>query len=183
MRGTCTAMHPLDMDPRICCTPLPVPVRPQSPLRYRHVHRPPPPPRPARPHRDRQIDQTVDPVRITISGTPHALNLAVSMIQDVVRGTFKGFALLRQSTLMNSGAYPGQQPAPRPVYAPGYGLIPPSQLYGGEAAPQALNAAAYQPVPGGGLPRLGMGMGMQQAAAYHYFQQPQMAPSQLVMVG
>lgn len=131
-----------------------------------------------------QIDQTVDPVRITISGTPHALNLAVSMIQDVVRGTFKGFALLRQSTLMNSGAYPGQQqqPAARPVYAPGYGLIPPSQIYGTDAAPQALNAAAFQAAPGA-LPRLGMGMGMQQPATYHYFQQPQMAPSQLVMQG
>ena len=66
-----------------------------------------------------QIDQTVDPVRITISGTPHALSLTVSMVRDIISGCFKGFALLRQSTQMNS-AYPAQmaQPVPRPVYAP-----------------------------------------------------------------
>lgn len=78
-----------------------------------------------------QIDQTVEPTKVTISGTPHSLSLAVSMVTDIVKGTFKGFALLRQIT--NPG---GGRPAPvgnpmaqpRPVYAPGYGLIPPSQV-------------------------------------------------------
>jgi predicted RNA-binding protein YlqC (UPF0109 family) len=78
-----------------------------------------------------QIDQTVEPTKVTISGTPHSLSLAVSMVTDIVKGTFKGFALLRQIT--NAGVRPaGIPPAPmaqpRPVYAPGYGLIPPSQV-------------------------------------------------------
>jgi len=45
-----------------------------------------------------QIDQTVEPTKVTISGTPHSLSLAVSMVTDIVKGTFKGFALLRQVT-------------------------------------------------------------------------------------
>jgi rRNA processing protein Krr1/Pno1 len=78
-----------------------------------------------------QIDQTVEPTKVTISGTPHSLSLAVSMVTDIVKGTFKGFALLRQVT--NAGARPmpaAPMAQPRPVYAPGYGLIPPSQASG-----------------------------------------------------
>ncbi|EFJ40519.1 hypothetical protein VOLCADRAFT_99702 [Volvox carteri f. nagariensis] len=77
-----------------------------------------------------QIDQTCDPTKIAISGTPQSLSLALSMVNDIVRGTFKGFALLRQAT-GHSSRGPSQL-ATKPVYAPGYGLIPPSQLYGGE---------------------------------------------------
>jgi rRNA processing protein Krr1/Pno1 len=80
-----------------------------------------------------QIDQTVEPTKVTISGTPHSLSLAVSMVTDIVKGTFKGFALLRQIT--NAGVRPMGMAAPmaqpRPVYAPGYGLIPPSQVGSG----------------------------------------------------
>jgi len=78
-----------------------------------------------------QIDQTVDPTKVTISGIPHSLSLAVSMVTDIMKGTFKGFALLR--TLPggpNAPVLPNGMAQPRPVYAPGYGLIPPSQLYG-----------------------------------------------------
>jgi rRNA processing protein Krr1/Pno1 len=79
-----------------------------------------------------QIDQTVEPTKVTISGTPHSLSLAVSMVTDIVKGTFKGFALLRQIT--NAGVRPmgitAPMAQPRPVYAPGYGLIPPSQVWG-----------------------------------------------------
>jgi rRNA processing protein Krr1/Pno1 len=94
-----------------------------------------------------QIDQTVEPTKVTISGTPHSLSLAVSMVTDIVKGTFKGFALLRQITNPGGGGVVPQPPMlapprvpgpgaplgnpmahPRPVYAPGYGLIPPSQV-------------------------------------------------------
>lgn len=78
-----------------------------------------------------QIDQTVEPTKVTISGTPHSLSLAVSMVTDIVKGTFKGFALLRQITNPSSaraGGLPNSMAQPRPVYAPGYGLIPPSQV-------------------------------------------------------
>lgn len=70
-----------------------------------------------------QIDQTVDPMKVTISGTPESLRLAVSMVSDIVNGTFKGFAMLRQ--IANN---PDTGVLCQPVYAPGYGLIPPSQV-------------------------------------------------------
>lgn len=68
---------------------------------------------------------------VTISGTPHSLSLAVSMVTDIVKGTFKGFALLRQITNpggARAGPLANPMAQPRPVYAPGYGLIPPSQV-------------------------------------------------------
>lgn len=71
-----------------------------------------------------QIDQTVDPMKVTISGTPESLSMAVSMVTDIVNGTFKGFAMLRQiANTPDSG-----EALCQPVYAPGYGLIPPSQV-------------------------------------------------------
>jgi hypothetical protein len=70
---------------------------------------------------------------VTISGTPHSLSLAVSMVTDIVKGTFKGFALLRQianpsPAPVRPGPLGNAMAQPRPVYAPGYGLIPPSQV-------------------------------------------------------
>ncbi|GFR51706.1 hypothetical protein Agub_g14151 [Astrephomene gubernaculifera] len=97
-----------------------------------------------------QIDQTCDPTKIAISGTPQNLNLALSMVHDIVRGTFKGFALLRQATGHCSKG--PQQIASRPVYAPGYGLIPPSQLYGSGDAGAMLHAAAAGFLTPRGLP-------------------------------
>ena len=71
-----------------------------------------------------QIDQAVDPMKVTITGAPRSLQLAVSMVKDIVTGSFRGFALLRQvSTNAPEPAAPYQ-----PVYAPGYGLIPPSKV-------------------------------------------------------
>ncbi|PNW72685.1 hypothetical protein CHLRE_15g640200v5 [Chlamydomonas reinhardtii] len=136
-----------------------------------------------------QIDQTSDPTKIAISGNPHSLNMALSMVHDIVRGTFKGFALLRQATGHSNR---GPQPlSNKPVYAPGYGLVPPSQLYGGTgdiasaqvvgpppAAAAAMGlisttpvaAAAAGVVAGGGgmLAAGGGGMGQQQAAGGGY---------------
>lgn len=53
------------------------------------------------------------------------------MVTDIVKGTFKGFALLRQITNpggARAGPLANPMAQPRPVYAPGYGLIPPSQV-------------------------------------------------------
>ncbi|GIL81268.1 hypothetical protein Vretimale_1168 [Volvox reticuliferus] len=82
-----------------------------------------------------QIDQSVDPTRVSISGAAYSVNLAVSIVTDIIRGSFKGFALLRQATRPANGrnGYPAFT-EPRPVYAPGYGLIPASQLYDDRAA-------------------------------------------------
>ncbi|PSC68898.1 Calvin cycle CP12, partial [Micractinium conductrix] len=74
-----------------------------------------------------QIDQSTDPTRVTIAGSPQSLQLAVSMVNDIVRGTFKGFAMLRQIALSTS--QPGMPGfgQPQPVYVQGYGFVPPSQ--------------------------------------------------------
>lgn len=73
-----------------------------------------------------------DPCTVTISGNPQSLSLAISMCTDIIKGTFKGFALLRSHTNPSvgtpRGGFPSQMIAQRPVYAPGYGLIPPSQV-------------------------------------------------------
>lgn len=76
-----------------------------------------------------QIDQSTDPTRVTIAGSPQSLQLAVSMVNDIVRGTFKGFAMLRQIALSTS--QPGMPGfgQPQPVYVQGYGFVPPSQVY------------------------------------------------------
>ncbi|EFN59102.1 hypothetical protein CHLNCDRAFT_137888 [Chlorella variabilis] len=76
-----------------------------------------------------QIDQSTDPTRVTIAGSPQSLQLAVSMVNDIVRGTFKGFAMLRQIAL--STTQPGMPGfgQPQPVYVQGYGFVPPSQVY------------------------------------------------------
>jgi hypothetical protein len=111
-----------------------------------------------------QVNQLEDPCQITVSGTMQSLSLSVPMVSDIINGSFKGFALLRQlaaisasnpvaSNVMTSFAHPEtmmtssitfnqqehhhlfsqQQHLPtsstvihRPVYAPGYGLIPPT---------------------------------------------------------
>ena len=89
-----------------------------------------------------QIDQTVDPMKVTISGPPRSLELAVSMVTDIVTGTFKGFALLRQIA-----TNPPDPMSPyQPVYAPGYGLIPPSQVrrhVGGASAAGAVGGDVF----------------------------------------
>lgn len=48
-----------------------------------------------------------------------------------MRGTFKGFAMLRQIAL--SSSQPGMPGfgQPQPVYVQGYGFVPPSQVRGG----------------------------------------------------
>jgi hypothetical protein len=94
------------------------------------------------------------PTEVTISGTPHSLSLAVSMVTDIVKGTFKGFALLRQMTNPGgprAGPLANPMAQPRPVYAPGYGLIPPSQVrrarlsQGWLGAIKGLPPASYKP--------------------------------------
>lgn len=72
---------------------------------------------PWRPASPMQIDQSTDPTRVTIAGSPQSLQLAVSMVNDIVRGTFKGFAMLRQIAISTSQqAALGQYGQPQPVY-------------------------------------------------------------------
>lgn len=94
-----------------------------------------------------QIDQSTDPTRVTIAGSPQSLQLAVSMVNDIVRGTFKGFAMLRQIAIGTQGPIApfGQ---PQPVYVQGYGFVPPSQVYNPE---DALSASLMRNSPTGTL--------------------------------
>lgn len=74
-----------------------------------------------------QIDQSTDPMKVTVSGTTESVTLAISMVNDIVNGTFKGFAMLRQAY---NEQVKSDSKGSQPVYAPGYGLIPPSQQVG-----------------------------------------------------
>lgn len=71
-----------------------------------------------------QIDQSGDPCLVTIAGSADSVNLAQSMIRDIVSGHFKGFALLRQLTSKTVG---GDLMHPQPIYLEGYGFVPLSQ--------------------------------------------------------
>ncbi|MEW5304911.1 MAG: hypothetical protein WDW36_007488 [Sanguina aurantia] len=126
-----------------------------------------------------QVDQSTEPCRVSISGPPYSLSLAVSMVQDIISGSFKGFALLRQTSRPATGdsslqlprpgqQYPSnqhlqfqqQQNEPRPVYAPGYGLIPASQLYEERSTvptygPRGLMMEAQMNLLQGGYPMQG----------------------------
>ncbi|KAJ9505789.1 hypothetical protein QJQ45_030201 [Haematococcus lacustris] len=85
-----------------------------------------------------QIDQSTEPTRVTVSGALQSLTLAINMISDISNGSFKGFALLRQMVQQPRPPIPTFSTFPhgtaqystqlRPMYAPGYGLIPPSQV-------------------------------------------------------
>jgi predicted RNA-binding protein YlqC (UPF0109 family) len=90
-----------------------------------------------------QIDQSTDPTRVTIAGSPQSLQLAVSMVNDIVRGTFKGFAMLRQIAMAaNPAAGPYAQP--QPVYVQGYGFVPPSQVFAPE---ESLGSSLVRAAP------------------------------------
>ena len=96
-----------------------------------------------------ELDQTLDPATIVIAGRPEWIQLARSVIQDILAGTFKGFALLRQlaqssgeattSALSQAGPLDDQY-----VYSPGFGLFPKRQLF---AAPVATTAGLLQQLP------------------------------------
>ncbi|KAI8110993.1 hypothetical protein M9434_004567 [Picochlorum sp. BPE23] len=50
-----------------------------------------------------QIDQSTDPTRVTIAGSRQSLQLAISMVSDIIKGRFKGFAMLRQIAISSDG--------------------------------------------------------------------------------
>lgn len=88
-----------------------------------------------------QIDQSTDPTRVTIAGSSQSLQLAISMVSDIIKGKFKGFAMLRQIATANEmaqqhGGMSGM--ASQPVYVQGYGFMPPNQtVTNGYLSPRA----------------------------------------------
>lgn len=88
-----------------------------------------------------QIDQSTDPTRVTIAGSPQSLQLAISMVSDIIKGKFKGFAMLRQIATANEmaqqhGGMSGM--ASQPVYVQGYGFMPPNHtVTNGYLSPRA----------------------------------------------
>jgi rRNA processing protein Krr1/Pno1 len=87
-----------------------------------------------------EIDQTLDPSQIIILGSSaESVQLAESIVQDIVNGKFKGFALLRQLVTNQAAAHSSSSPSPSStpqssfsaeqyVYAPGFGLFPQRQV-------------------------------------------------------
>ena len=66
------------------------------------------------------------------------------MVNDIVRGTFKGFAMLRQIALATTQPGMPGYGQPQPVYVQGYGFVPPSQVYNPDdplAAAQMLRSS------------------------------------------
>jgi predicted RNA-binding protein YlqC (UPF0109 family) len=93
-----------------------------------------------------QIDQSTDPTRVTIAGSPQSLQLAVAMVSDIVRGTFKGFAMLRQIAMATAvQSTLGPMGPPQPMYVQGYGFLPPSQAVGGSQMPGDFQHAGNMP--------------------------------------
>eukprot|EP00890_Picochlorum_soloecismus_P004181 jgi/Picsp_1/4764/NSC_02132-R1_protein len=93
-----------------------------------------------------QIDQSTDPTRVTIAGSPQSLQLAVSMVSDIVRGTFKGFAMLRQIAMASAVQNTlGPMAPPQPMYVQGYGFLPPAQGVGGSQMPGDFQHAGNMP--------------------------------------
>jgi hypothetical protein len=69
------------------------------------------------------------------------------MVSDIVNGTFKGFALLRQMNSQNAmRPVLAEATPPMPVYAPRYGLIPLSQVYT-DPSTSVTNYSNLLPVP------------------------------------
>jgi len=96
-----------------------------------------------------ELDQTLDPATIVIAGRPKSIQLATSVIQDILAGTFKGFALLRQLSQSNSAATTSalSQAGPlddRYVYSPGLGLFPKRQLFAATSGHTVTAAAPLE---------------------------------------
>jgi rRNA processing protein Krr1/Pno1 len=80
-----------------------------------------------------QIDQSTDPTRVTLAGSPQSLQLAISMVSDIIKGKFKEFAMLRQIANAKEMVHQhgGNGMGTQPVYVQGYGFLPPAQSMGG----------------------------------------------------
>lgn len=70
-----------------------------------------------------QVNQRVEPVKVVVTGYPESVGVATSMINDILAGKFKGFALLRQL------AYNLHKQPTELTYAPGLGMLPRRQLH------------------------------------------------------
>lgn len=120
-----------------------------------------------------QIDQSCEPTKVTVAGSAQSLQLAVSMVRDIVAGNFKGFALLRQLTSGTGPQLPQgfeQLSQAQPVYVEGYGFVPPSQadllrsaavsgLGTPPLSPSALGGVPIGMLPGGDLLGIADGFG------------------------
>lgn len=94
-----------------------------------------------------EVDQTDDPSRVILIGTTESLRVAQGIVNDIIDGKFKGFALLRQLVASKSavgdgsmmtttsfcsdplGSTPSQRPESQYAYAPGVGLFPQRQVW------------------------------------------------------
>jgi predicted RNA-binding protein YlqC (UPF0109 family) len=90
-----------------------------------------------------EVDQKHDPAQVTILASPQAAQVAESIVKDIIAGTFKGFALLRDlvawrempPTKLGAAGLASSPPACRQdsseeealVYAPGIGVMPKRQ--------------------------------------------------------
>ncbi|KAK9815352.1 hypothetical protein WJX72_002168 [[Myrmecia] bisecta] len=92
-----------------------------------------------------QIDQTTDPMKVTVSGQPMAVDQALAAVMEIIAGGNPPFL---GGPGGPGGRGPGGYPPAYPAYSQGgYGG------YGGYAAPVPAPAPAYNYYPGAGYPQ------------------------------
>lgn len=72
-----------------------------------------------------EIDQGQDPPLTTAFRSEESVDLAISEFSDIISGTFKGFTMLRS---MAQHRAVQQNPLPRHVCRPGFGIVPGSEV-------------------------------------------------------
>lgn len=76
------------------------------------------------------IDQVLEPATLVILGSAESVHMATRIVHDIIAGTFKGFALLRQVAVVGqTGAEVAPAETRQFVYAPGFGMFPQRQLF------------------------------------------------------
>lgn len=108
-----------------------------------------------------EIDQLLDPSTIIILGSAESVQMATSIVQDIIAGSFKGFGLLRQVVVADQTAAapaaaaaaaeksrgPLSDASAQYVYAPGFGMFPQRQLFAGAAAAAATTTTTPATLP------------------------------------
>ncbi len=132
-----------------------------------------------------QIDQSIDPCRVSVTGTAEAVESAAAMVGDIAQGGSTvqyGYQVYAQRTAAGAGAWPqpAQQGYPGAYAQPGYAQAqgggypgyPPQQQYA--AYPGYAAAAGYGAYPGAyAQPQQQQYPGADAYGAYAYAQQQQ----------
>lgn len=74
------------------------------------------------------VYQAADPALVYIVGCPESMQMAASIVTDIIVNSFKGFALLRELVSQQHKIGSSKELREQLVYAPGFGLFPRRQV-------------------------------------------------------